>query len=276
MNDLVKGVVSALPQATVNLEDWRDDDGILHCGGCGEPKEQIVSLLGSEHKMARECRCERAEREREEERERLRARAEKAEQYRADCFPFSSMHEMTFENDDRDNPKISERCERYADNFAKAKEQRAGLLFYGDVGGGKTYHAASIANRVIDKGYSAVFTTIRDVSAELSAARFTGERGVLDRLCRHDLIVIDDLGTERSTDTAKEQANAIIDAVYLSDAVAIFTTNMDIKAMQDETEPTLRRMYSRITGMCQPVKVSMTDRRLKVDEAKADFYRSIW
>lgn len=275
MSNMTSTVISALPQATAKPGDYAED-GILHCGMCGEPKEQTVSLLGSEHKMARECRCEREERESAEERERLAKRAEKAEQYRAECFPFASMHAMTFENDDRDNAKISDRCERYAANFAKAKEQRAGLLFYGDVGGGKTYHAACIANRVIDMGYSAVFTTIRDVSSELSAARFTGERGVLDRLCRHDLIVIDDLGTERSTDTAKEQANAIIDAIYLSDAVAIFTTNMDARAMQEETEPMLRRMYSRITGMCQPVKVAMSDRRLKVDEGRADFYRSIW
>lgn len=275
MSKLSSSVISALPQATMNPRDYTKD-GLLHCAVCGEPKEQIVSLLGAEHRMARECECERLEREETERRDRLSARAEKAEQYRAECFPFASMHAMTFENDDRDNPKITERCERYAENFAKAKEQRAGLLFFGDVGGGKTYHAASIANRVIDMGYSAVFTTIRDVSSELSAARFTGERGVLDRLCAHDLIVIDDLGTERSTDTAKEQANAIIDAIYLSDAVAIFTTNMDAKAMQEETEPTLRRMYSRITGMCQPVKVAMPDRRLKVDEGRADLYRSIW
>lgn len=251
-------------------------DGLLHCSKCDEPKEQFIDALGTPRKMARECMCQRDEREETEERERLAARIEKAEQFRAECFPFSSMHRMTFENDDMANRKISERCERFAGRFADAKEQKAGLLFYGDVGGGKTYHAASIANMVIDMGYSAVFTSISAVSSQLSAARFSGEHSVLERLCSHDLIIIDDLGTERGTETAREQANAIVDAIYLSDAVPIFTTNMSVDAMQEETEPTLRRIYSRVTGMCQPVKVEMPDRRLKVDEERAGFYKSIW
>lgn len=276
MTRLNDSVMASLPQAVINAGDYFGDDGLLVCGKCGERKEQVVNLLGSEHKMAMECRCERMERERNEERDRLRARAEKAEQFRSECFPFAALRGMTFENDDMSNAKISERCKRFADNFAKAKEAKAGLLFYGSVGGGKTYHAASIANRVIDMGHSAIFTSIGRISNDMSAARFTGAGKVLDAVLRHDLVILDDLGRERSTDTAREQEQKIVDALSMSPCVPIITTNMDIKAMQQETDPTLQRVYSRIFGMCQPVKVEHTDRRLEVDEEKAGFYRSIW
>lgn len=275
MTNLSASVISALPQATANPGDYTEG-GILHCGACGEPKEQIVSLLGSEHRMARECRCERTERETAEERDRLAKRAERAEQFRAECFPFDALRRMTFESDDMSNAKVSERCRRYADNFARAKAEKAGLLFYGSVGGGKTYHAASIANRVIDMGHSAIFTSIARISADMSAARFTGASKVLSDVMAHDLVILDDLGTERTTETAREQTNEIVDALSLSACVPIITTNMDIKAMQGETDPTLQRVYSRIFGMCQPVKVEHTDRRLEVGDGKADFYRSIW
>lgn len=275
-NNLKSTVASVLPQATAKPGDWLGDDGMLHCGGCGEPKEQTVQLLGSEQKMARECRCEREERERAEEMGRLSARADRAEQHRAECFPFEALRKMTLENDDMSNRKVSERCRRYADNFSRAKSEKAGLLFYGSVGGGKTYHAASIANRVIDMGYSAVFTSISRVSADMSAARFTGASRVLDDVLSHDLVILDDLGTERTTETAREQTNEIVDALSMSACVPIITTNMSVEAMQQETDATLQRVYSRIFGMCQPVRVEHTDRRLEVGEGKADFYKSIW
>lgn len=275
MTNLKSSVVSALPQAKMNPGDYTMD-GLLHCAVCREPKEQIVSVLGTEQRMARECSCEREERERAEERDRLSARAERAEQHRAECFPFEALRKMTFEHDDMSNRKVSERCKRYADNFARAKAEKAGLLFYGSVGGGKTYHAASIANRVIDMGHSAVFTSIARISADMSAARFTGASKVLDDVLRHDLVILDDLGTERTTETAREQTNEIIDALSMSACVPIITTNMSVEAMQAETDATLQRVYSRIFGMCQPVKVEHTDRRLEVGEGKADFYKSIW
>lgn len=275
MTNLRSSVISALPQATAKPGDYVED-GILHCVKCGEPKEQVVSLLGSEHKMARECRCEREERETAEERDRLSKRAERAEQFRAECFPFDALRRMTFESDDMSNAKVSERCRRYAENFARAKAEKAGLLFHGSVGGGKTYHAASIANRIIDMGHSAIFTSIARISADMSAARFTGASRVLSDVMAHDLVILDDLGTERSTETAREQTNEIVDALSLSACVPIITTNMSIEAMQAETDPMLQRVYSRIFGMCQPVKVEHTDRRLEVGEGKADFYRSIW
>lgn len=267
-----------IPRVDPRPGDFRGTDGLVRCGTCGEPREQVFDALPNlaAQRLPRSCKCDREREALEAERDRLAKRAEQAERFREECFPFDALKAMTFEADDRSNPRVTERCERYADRFEDALRQRAGLLFWGPVGSGKTYHAASIANRVIDMGHSAVFTSISRISAEMSAARFTGASRVLDELLRHELIVLDDLGTERGTETAREQANEIVDALSVSSCVPIITTNMSVEAMQAETDPTLQRIYSRIFGMCQPVKVEHADRRLSVSEGRADFYRSIW
>lgn len=254
------------------------EDGLIHCGTCHEARQTVFEAYGKipEQLIPRSCKCDRDHETEVAQRKYRRARAEQAERFRDECFPFEALKAMTFEADDRSNARITERCERYADRFEDALRQRAGLLFWGPVGSGKTYHAASIANRVIDMGHSAVFTSISRISTEMSAARFTGASRVLDELLRHELIVLDDLGTERGTETAREQANEIVDALSVSSCVPILTTNMSVEAMQAETDPTLQRIYSRIFGMCQPVKVEHMDRRLSVSEGRADFYKSIW
>ena len=254
------------------------EDGLIHCGTCHEPRQTVFEAYGKipEQLIPRSCACDREREAMEADAARLAKRAEQAERFRDECFPFDSLKRMTFENDDRGNAKVTERCERYAERFEEAKCQRAGLLFWGSVGGGKTYHAASIANRVIDMGYSAVFTSITRVSAEMTAQRFSGASKVLSELLRHEMVVLDDLGTERTTETAREQANEIVDALSMSACVPIITTNMSVEAMQAETDPTLQRIYSRIFGMCQPVRVEHADRRLSVSEGRVDFYKSIW
>lgn len=254
------------------------EDGLIHCGKCHEPRQTVFEAYGKipEQLIPRSCKCDRDRETAEAMSKYRKARAEQAERFRDECFPFEALKAMTFEADDRSNARVTERCERYADRFEDALSQRAGLLFWGPVGSGKTYHAACIANRVIDIGHSAVFTSISRVSADMSAARFTGASKVIDELLRHELIVLDDLGTERETEAAREQANEIVDALSVSSCVPILTTNMSVEAMRSETDPTLQRIYSRIFGMCQPVKVEHADRRLSVSDDRADFYRSIW
>lgn len=267
-----------IPRVEPRPGDTTNDEGLIMCGKCGEPREQIFKAVGAmpEQRIPRDCRCDRERHESERLEAERAERAERAEHFRAECFPFEALRRMTFERDDMSNRKITERCERYAQSFDRALESKAGLLFYGSVGGGKTYHAASIANRIIDMGYTAVFTSIARVSADMTAARFSNPAKVLDDLLRHDLVILDDLGTERTTETAREQTNEIVDALSMSRCVPLITTNMSIEAMQAETDATLQRVYSRIFGMCQPVKVEHTDRRLDVSESKRDFYKAIW
>lgn len=247
------------------------------CPVCGEPTLVRMSMpfLGKDMDIKSDCRCERERKEREEAEEKRRERAERAEHERSACFPFDSLCHMDFSHDDGANAPISRLCRNYVGKIGEAIKQNAGILFYGAVGSGKTFYAACLANAAIDAGYSVAFTSLATVSAQMNADYGKHRDSVVSGLCRKDIVVIDDLGIERGTDTARENIYQAVNALCLSGTLIIATTNMSIKAMQDETDPTLQRIYSRIFGSCQPVEVKASDRRREITEEKAAFYKSL-
>lgn len=270
--------------------DFTGDDGLIHCGKCGEPREEVIDLpeflharKGKTAKVSRECLCERTEREERETAEQERIRAERIERNRRDCFEFESEKAMTFDNDDMSNPRITKACRRFVDRFDTALREGAGLLFFGAVGGGKSYHAAEIANGVIDKGYRALFTSIARLSARVG---FDSDKAkLLAYLRTFDLVVLDDLGTERSTEAANEKAFFIVDSLGMlakedrnggHPTVTIFTTNLDPKAMVEERDSNLQKIYSRAIGMSQMVEVKHADRRKVKSPGAADFYKGLF
>lgn len=53
--------------------------------------------------------------------------------------------------DDKRNPKVSDVCRRYVENWAEMKARNIGILFYGDVGTGKSFLACAIANALLER-----------------------------------------------------------------------------------------------------------------------------
>lgn len=260
--------------------DFIGKDGLLHCGVCGEAKEVRVSspkIVGQhlERTFPVQCACERAASDKAiadaHERER-KARIEKA---RLVCFPYPSMWVDTLENDDGQNPEVTELCRRYASNFQRFKQAGAGLLFYGPVGTGKTYHAASIANALIDQGEHGIFTSLSTLGGRMQADYGTAKASVLKELAGYDFVVLDDLGIERTTPTMNENAYQVVNALYQSNTVMIFTTNNALKAMQEETDPDRVRIYSRIFEVCNPVAVKGKDRRMGKAKQNAKLFREV-
>ena len=262
--------------------DYLGEDGMIHCGTCGEPREfrnEWPEFLWPRHGkftvFKRECRCEREERESMERKIRADEEWNTREDIRESCFPYESMKGMTFANDDGKNPGLTKVCRRYAEKFDEFEEMGAGLLLYGAVGGGKTYYAAAIANAVIDTGKSAVFTSLSTLAMKMQANYGSEKLRILNDLGAYDLVVLDDLGVERGTETMNENVYQVINALYASKTVVIITTNMDAEAMQAETSPNLQRIYSRIFECCQPIEVKSEDRRRTVSDAKAKLYMSL-
>lgn len=270
-------IMKTAHQAEMAEGDFMGDDGLLRCGKCGEPKEMILNGFNGEepYKMGVMCQCELDTLREREEAEKRASRARDAAKHRGECFAFDVLKAMTFSVDDRSNPKVTGLCESFAEKFAEAKKLKAGLLLYGAVGGGKTFHAACIANAVIDEGYSARFTNLSTLASQMGANFGRDKQRILNEICRYDLVVLDDLGIERSTEAMSENAYQIVNALYMAGVVLIFTTNVDKKAMQEETDPALQRIYSRIFERCQPVKVDTPDRRRKITGEKLEFYKSL-
>lgn len=243
-------------QIPVSDDEYIGDDGLIYCKVCGEPKQYldekdkgcIYSLVQSKA-HPKLCRCE-LERMGEQERETARRELEeRLSGAKTDCFSSNrKYYGYTFENSD--SMENHEKCLTYAEHFNEIKP--AGLCLYGNVGTGKSHYAACIANKVIENGYRAKFTSVSKISGLITGA-YGNINDVLASLCSYDLVVLDDLGIERSNPMVEERLYLIVNELVDNDVAIIVTTNMDMKALSD-TKSSAYRIYSRINGACMKMK----------------------
>lgn len=261
--------------------DFVGEDGLIHCGICGEPKQAVISkpreLFGREMETTYpiQCACEREASARAIAEHEEKQRREAIERMRFSCFPYAVMMGDTFAKDDGKEPKVTSLCEKYADNFERFLDAGAGLMLYGAVGSGKTFLASCIANSVIDQGFTALFTSLSVLGSKMQADFGKEKLSILDRLCEYDLVVLDDLGVERTTPTMAESSYQVINALYQSGTAMVLTTNNDVSIMQKEQEPEKVRIYSRILECCKPVHVSGGDRRKTKAREKAALFKEV-
>lgn len=251
--------------------DYIDDDGMLVCGKCHTRKQTRVVIFDKVRTPFCLCRCEVERQEREEEARKRAEFMEKVMRLRSAGFPDKEMQNMTFENDDLSNEKLSKVARNYVEHFPEMQKRGKGLIFYGSVGTGKTFIAASIANALIDKGYPCLVTKFSRLTNKLSGM-FDGKQEYIDSLNKFDLLVIDDLAAERDTEYMSEIVYDIIDSRYRAGLPLIVTTNLTGEELQNPAEVRKQRIYSRIYDMCLPVKVEGRDRRRReMREAVKEF-----
>ena len=102
------------------------------------------------------------------------------------------------------------------------------LMFYGGYGVGKSHLAKSITDGVIDKGYSAIFSSVPKLLTKFRStydknAEFSEEE-LIEALNTVDLLVLDDLGAEKTTDWALEKLFEIVD--YRQGMCTVYTSNL--------------------------------------------------
>lgn len=231
---------------------------IKKCEICGEIIERKIEIFGIKAKVRCMCACERKKREEIEK----RLKQDEIDRHRCICFSQSNMKTWTFENDDRQNEKLSDAMKNYADNFNDFKKKGKGLLLYGTVGTGKTYLAACIANKLIDDGKRVLMTNFATLTNKL-AGMFEGKQEYIDNLNSYTLLIIDDLGAERKSEYMQEMVFNIIDSRYRSGLPMIITTNLNFEQLTSPEEITYSRIYDRIIERCVPIKVEGTSRRRK-------------
>ncbi len=116
-----------------------------------------------------------------------------------------------------------ERARDYADR------PRGWLVFQGGYGCGKTHLAAAIANARIEQGLGALFLNVPDLldylRASFSPAAETGYVERFEMICHCELLILDDLGTESSTQWAQEKLFQILSTRYVERLPTIITTN---------------------------------------------------
>lgn len=237
-----------------------EKDGLLYCGKCNTPKQCFVELFGTIRKPPCLCKCKVEEREREEEARRQREFADKVQRYRSMGFPESEMAKWTFEADDGTNPKMSAAMQNYVEHWAEFRKQGKGLLLFGNVGTGKTFLAACVANALIDKGVPCLVTNFARIANTVQGL-FEGRQEYYDSLNKFPLLVIDDLSAERKTEYMQEIVFNVIDARSRAKLPLIITTNLTREELQHPADITYQRIFSRLFEMCTPIEITGKDRR---------------
>ncbi len=134
-------------------------------------------------------------------------------------------------------------CKKYAASFSTASES---LLFLGGVGLGKTHLSLAIANQAIKKGYGVVYGPAPALVSAAERERFSNEdNGAMESLLSCDLLIIDDLGTEFSTQFSQAVINEVVNTRLQKKLPTIINTNLDLRALAEKYTP---RVSSRLIG----------------------------
>jgi DNA replication protein DnaC len=109
-------------------------------------------------------------------------------------------------------------------------DEGRGLWFHGDVGTGKTSLAMLVAQAADAAGRSVAVYSVPHLLAEIRSTYDRDSSGysyldLFDRLCTVDLLVLDDLGAEKTTEWVLEQLYSIVNERWQSSGSVLVTTN---------------------------------------------------
>lgn len=123
---------------------------------------------------------------------------------------------------------VEQICRNYAAEFQK---KRGNLLLCGETGTGKTFLSGCIAQAVIDQCQQVLYVRAGDFFEALARESFErqteGEFAQTAAALSCDLLIIDDLGTERRTDFTLSKLFSILNDRLLQKRATIISTNLD-------------------------------------------------
>lgn len=270
LEELVEKSREANPPAP---DDYVNEKGLLVCGKCGNGKEAFVPFPGGRlKKVPVACRCKQEAYEKEQEELRRMEVQRRIREVRRHGIGDTICQAWTFENDKGYNTRQMSICRRYVEHWEEMRKRNVGLLFYGDVGMGKSYAAYCIANALIDRGIFVLATSLPKLLSSIQS-NFGDQSEVLRDIEEAELVVIDDLGVERTGSFGQEKVFEVIDTRTKSGRPLIVTTNLDPTDLQTE-ETRYKRVYDRIVGQCHPVKfIGESLRRRAARESRQEVQR---
>jgi DNA replication protein DnaC len=227
-------------------------------------------LLDEETNTTSDCRC-RAGRIAKRRTAGLEGRVPK--HYRGVSFDRPPVPEIA-----RVAPDVVQEVRRYVRDIGENLDAGRGLWLMGDVGTGKTTLAMIVSKAALEAGRSVAIYSLPRLLNLVRAAIETeaGMVGFLERLAAVDLLHIDDLGAENTTEWVLEQLYSIINTRYEDERAMIVTTNLKYEDLIDQLgERTVSRLVA-ICGNGLPLygnddRLSHRDGRTSLDDELAKF-----
>lgn len=262
LSAVIKNAVTASKNLkNVNACDY-EKDGLIYCGKCHTPKQHRVKFPDGWVTPWVRCECEQTVIDEAEKKAKEKRRIEFINGLREECFTERKWREATFQNDIGLCDGLIERARGYIDNWGDFYERGKGLMFYGSVGVGKTYASCCVANALIDKGVPCKFTDFATISNEMQST--WDKQEYLESYDRYTLIILDDLGIERTSSYMSETVYSFINHRLGTELPMIVTTNLSKEELLNPRETTNRRIYSRLWEACVPIKVEGEDLRRQI------------
>ena len=158
---------------------------------------------------------------------------------------------------------IYKKCVDFVKDF---DDINTNMLFIGRPGLGKTFLCSSIAKDLLDAGKSVIYKTVSDLIDIVRKYKFDFDNEeineqYLDEIYNCDLLIIDDLGTELSTQFSNLVLYSILNKRIQNNKKMIISTNLDIGEF---TKIYSDRITSRIFGCFDTLEFLGEDIRLKM------------
>lgn len=165
---------------------------------------------------------------------------------------------------------IREKVKSFVENFDDPEEKN--LIFTGNTGVGKTFLTNCIANELLKNGKTVLYQTAPVMFDEINDAKFGKENARFDlyeNILNVDLLIIDDLGTEKISDSKITELFTIINTRLLNQNHKITKTIISTNLNVDELFKTYTtRIGSRLAGNYRFLRFFGDDLRFK--KAKKD------
>lgn len=257
--------------------DYLDSEGFLVCGKCHTRRQTEIELPDTKAeggkvriKVPVMCKCREEALKAEEQHEEQRKQMEVVGALKKQSLMDERLKDATFAKFKAtpDNQRNLRLCHRYAEHFDEMLGKDQGLLFYGGVGTGKTFAAACIANHLLNLRVPVVMTSFVKLLETMQGFKEEDDK-LIARLNQAKLLIIDDLGAERSTDFALEKVYNIVDSRYRAKLPMILTTNLTVEEMKETMDLRYARIYDRIFELCYPMQ--FTGRSWRRTEAAQRF-----